>query len=96
MRQQIYQGLTPTIMGIPITANTAVTAGNFLVGDLAVASQLWVRDNLAAEFSREDSTNFRDYFVTVRVQERVAHSIYQPNAVITGDFSSAKAAIETP
>ena len=96
LRQQIYQGLTPTIMGIPITVNTAVTAGDFLVGDLALASQLWIRDNLAVEFSREDSTNFRDYFVTVRVQERLAHSIYQPNAVITGDFTSAKAALETP
>lgn len=96
LRQQIYQGLTPTIMGIPITVNTAITAGNFLVGDLGVASQLWIRDNLAVEFSREDSTNFRDYFVTVRVQERLAHSIYQPNAVITGDFTSAKAAMELP
>jgi HK97 family phage major capsid protein len=96
LRQQIYQGLQPTIMGIPVTVNTAVTTGNFLVGDLGVASQLWIRDNLAVEFSREDSTNFRDYFVTVRVQERLAHSVYQPNAVITGDFSSAKAALETP
>jgi HK97 family phage major capsid protein len=96
LRQQIYQGLTPTIMGIPITVNTAITAGDFLVGDLSLASQLWIRDNLAVEFSREDSTNFRDYFVTVRVQERLAHSIYQPNAVVTGDFSTAKAALETP
>ena len=96
LRQQIYQGLQPTIMGIPVTVNTAVTTGNFLVGDLGVASQLWIRYNLAVEFSREDSTNFRDYFVTVRVQERLAHSVYQPNAVITGDFSSAKAALETP
>ena len=96
LRQQIYQGITPTIMGIPITVNTAVTAGDFLVGDLALASQLWIRDNLAVEFSREDSTNFRDYFVTVRVQERLAHSIYQPNAVVTGDFATAKAALETP
>ena len=96
LRQQIYQGIQPSIMGIPVTINTAVTAGNFLVGDLSVASQLWIRDNLAVEFSREDSTNFRDYFVTVRVQERVAHSIYQPNAVVTGNFATAKAALETP
>ena len=96
LRQQIYQGLQPTIMGIPVTVNTAVTAGKFLVGDLGVASQLWVRENLAVEFSREDSTNFRDYFVTVRVQERVAHSVYQPNAVVTGTFSTAIADMEKP
>lgn len=96
LRQQIYSGIQPTIMGIPVTINTAVTAGKFLVGDLGLASQLWIRENLAVEFSREDSTNFRDYFVTVRVQERLAHSVYQPNAVVTGDFSTAKAALETP
>ena len=95
LRQQIFAGIQPTIMGIPVTVNTAVTAGKFLIGDLAQASQLWVRENLAVEFSREDSTNFRDYFVTVRVQERIAHSVYQPNAVVTGTFSTAKAALET-
>lgn len=96
LRQQIYAGIQPTILGIPVTVNTAVTSGKFLVGDLGVASQLWIRENLAVEFSREDSTNFRDYFVTVRVQERLAHTVYQPNAVITGTFSTAKAALETP
>lgn len=96
LRQQIYSGLQPTILGIPVTVNTAVAAGKFLVGDLGVASQLWIRENLAVEFSREDSTNFRDYFVTVRVQERLAHTVYQPNAVVTGTFSTAKAALETP
>jgi len=96
LRQQIYSGLQPSILGIPVTVNTAVTAGEFLVGNLAQASQLWIRENLAVEFSREDSTNFRDYFVTVRVQERLAHSVYQPNGVITGDFTTAKAALETP
>lgn len=95
LRQQIFAGIQPTILGIPVTVNTAITAGKFLIGDLAQASQLWVRENLAVEFSREDSTNFRDYFVTVRVQERIAHSVYQPNAVVTGTFSTAKAALET-
>ena len=37
-----------------------------------------------------------DYFVTVRVQERVAHSVYQPNAVVTGTFASAIADMEKP
>ena len=69
-------------MGVPVTANTAVTAGKFLVGDLNQATQLWIRENLSVEFSREDSTNFRDGFVTVKVSENFAqpskHYLFLP------------------
>jgi len=96
LRQQIFSGLQPTILGIPVTTNTAVTSGKFLVGNLAQATQLWIRENLSVEFSRDDSTNFRDGFVTVRVQERVALTNYLPNAIVQGTFSTAKTALETP
>jgi len=95
LRQQIFGGLQPTIMGVPITVNTAVTAGKFIALDSRAATQLWVRENLAIEFSREDSTNFRDGFVTVRAVERVALTNYAPNAICQGTFSTAKAALET-
>jgi len=95
LRQQIYSGLQPNIMGVNVTASTAVSAGSFLVGNLAVATQLWIRENLAVEFSREDSTNFRDGFVTVKASERVALTNYLPNAIVQGTFAAAKAALET-
>jgi HK97 family phage major capsid protein len=96
LKNQIIQGVQPAIMGVPIVVNTGVTAGKFLVGNLSVATQLWIRDGLGIEFSREDSTNFRDGFVTVRAQERVALTNYQPNAIVQGTFSTAKTALETP
>lgn len=96
LRQQIYTGLTPQIMGVNITANTAVTAGKFMVANLAQATQLWVRDNLSVEFSRDDSDNFTKNLVTVRVQERVCLTNYLPNAIVQGTFSTAKTALETP
>ena len=95
LRNQIIQGVQPAIMGVPIVLSTAVTAGKFLVGNLSLATQLWIRDGLGIEFSREDSTNFRDGFVTVRAQERVALTNYAPNAIVQGTFSTAKAALET-
>ena len=95
LRQQIYTGIQPTIMGIPVTINTAMPNGKFLVGNLAQATQLWIRENLAISFSREDSTNFRDGFVTVKAQERVALTNYLPNAIVQGTFSTAKTALET-
>ena len=95
LRNQIYSGVQPTILGIPVTINTAVTAGKFLVGNLAAATQLWIREGLSVEFSREDSTNFRDGFVTCRAVERVGLTNYQPNAIVQGTFSTAKTALET-
>ena len=94
LRQQLYSGLQPQVMGINIVANSAVTSDAFYVANFQQASQFWIRENLAIEFAREDSTNFRDGFVTVRVQERVCQTIYLPSAVIYGDFSVAKANLD--
>ena len=95
LKNQIYQGLQPSIAGVPIVTNTAVTAGKFLMMDSNRATQLWIRENLSVEFSREDSTNFRVGFVTVRATERVALSNYEPAAIVQGTFSTAKTALET-
>lgn len=89
LRQQLYSGLQPQIMGVNIIQNTAVTAGNFILGDFNQATQLWVRENLSIEFAREHASNFTSNLVTVRVQERVALTNYQPNAIVRGVFSTA-------
>jgi len=95
LKDQVYQGLQPNFLGVPIAINNEVTAGTFLVGNFGQAAQLWVRDNVAIEFFTEDGTNVRDGFVTVRVQERVALATYLPNGIINGNFTTAKAALET-
>lgn len=95
LKNQIYQGLQPTINGVPVVLNNGVTAGKFLVMDSQRATQLWVRDGLGVEFSREDSTNFRDGFITVKAVERVALSNYETKAIVQGTFSTAKTALET-
>ena len=95
LKNQIYQGLQPTINGVPVVLNNGVTAGKFLVMDSQRATQLWVRDGLGVEFSREDSTNFRDGFITVKAVERVALTNYEPKAIVQGTFSTAKTALET-
>ena len=96
LKNQVIQGIQPALMGVPITINTAVPAGKFLVGQLSVATQLWIRDGLGLEFSRDNAQNFEKNLVTVRAQERVCLTNYQPNAMINGTFSTAKTALETP
>lgn len=96
LKDQVYAGLQPTFMGVPVVLNTAITAGNYLLGNFSQGTQLWIRDNVSVEFFREDGTNVRDGFVTVRCVERVALTNYLPNAFINGAFSTGKTALETP
>ena len=93
LKDQVYQGLTPSFLGVPVVVNTAVTAGTYLVGNFALGTQMWVRENLALEFFREDGINVREGFVTVRLTERIALTNYAPLAFVGGTFSTDIAAI---
>lgn len=96
LKDQVYQGLQPSFMGVPVIMNNEVNADSYLVGDFASSCQLWIRENLSVSFHREDGTNIRDGFVTVRCQERLALATYTPLGIIDGLFSTGKAALETP
>ena len=97
LKDQVYAGLQPTFMGVPVILNTALAAGSFLLGNFSQGTQLWIRDNVSIEFFREDGTNVRDGFVTVRCVERVVLTNYLPNAFVYGDsFADAKTSLETP
>lgn len=96
LKDQVYAGIQPSFNGVKVVVNTAITAGTFLIGNFGVGTQLWVRQGINVEFFREDGTNVRDGFVTVRVSERVALTNYLPNAFVNGSFATAIAALETP
>lgn len=95
IKDQVYAGLQPSFAGTKVVVNNAVTAGTFVVGNFSQGSQLWIRDNVNVEFFREDGTNVRDGYVTVRISERIALANYLPNAYVDGTFSTAQAALET-
>jgi HK97 family phage major capsid protein len=96
LKDQVYNGLQPSFSGVKVIQTTALAAGTFLIGNFGIGTQLWVRQGVNVEFFREDGTNVRDGFVTVRVSERVALTNYLPNAFVNGTFSTAIAALETP
>jgi HK97 family phage major capsid protein len=93
LKDQVYQGLQPSFLGIPVVVNTAITAGSYLVGNFAMGTQMWVRENLSLEFFREDGINVREGFVTVRLTERIALTNYAPLAFVSGVFATDIAAI---
>ena len=79
------------VMGVPVYAINAVTAGDFFVGDWALGSQLFVRQGVTLEFFEQDADNVTKNFVTVRVEERIAFAVYNSKALVFGRFAAALA-----
>lgn len=93
LKDQVYQGLQPTFMGVPVRISTAMAEGEFIVGNFSQAAQIWQRENISVEFFEQDSDNVQKNFITVRVQERLGFTTYLPNALCRGSFATVIAAL---
>lgn len=80
-----------TLDGIPVVVTTAITAGQFLVGDFKLAAQVFDRKQASLEMSYENEDNFIKGMVTVRIAERLTLCVYRAKALIYGTFSAALA-----
>ena len=84
-------GNRPMIGGVPILETTAITEGDFLVGDFRMGATLWDRKQAQVRFSDQHSDNFIKNVITVVFEERLAQTVERPNAFVYGAFSSALA-----
>jgi HK97 family phage major capsid protein len=80
-----------TLDGVPVFVSTAITAGQFLVGDFKLGAQVFDRKQASIEISYENEDNFVKDMVTVRIFERIALCVYAPKAFIYGTFTAALA-----
>lgn len=79
----------PRLWGLPVSSSLSMPQHEFLVGSFALGGQIWDRMQPAVAISTEDATNFRQNLATLRVEERLALTIYRPTAFVTGNFSTA-------
>ncbi|WP_235681988.1 phage major capsid protein [Sphingobium yanoikuyae] len=79
-------GLAPTLWGRPVVTTVAQTLGEFTVGAWARAAQLFDRMQSQVLVSTEDSDNFRKNMVTLLAEERLAFTVYRPEAFVDGAF----------
>lgn len=79
----------PRIAGVPLVANTAITTGDFLVGDFSLGAQLFDRQQSSVRFFEQDQDNAIRGVITVVANERIALPIYRPNAFVYGTFAAA-------
>lgn len=82
--------------GVPIITTTLVTADDYLVGNFPLAT-VWDRGTISIEVGR-DSDDFTKNLVTVLAEWRGLNLIKtnKLTAFVEGDFTTDKAALETP
>ena len=79
----------PRMWGLPIANTLSQPAGEFTVGSFALGAQIWDRMAAAVAISTEDSDNFRKNLATMRVEERLALTVYRTLAFVNGPFTPA-------
>lgn len=76
----------PALWGKPVVATQSITEANWLAGNASQAAQIWDRQDATVEISREDSDNFRKNMVTLLCEERLALTVYRPQAFVKGTW----------
>jgi HK97 family phage major capsid protein len=77
--------------GVPVIVTTAITAGQFLVGDFKLGAQVFDRKQMTLEMTNQNEDNFVKGMVTVRIAERITIAVYRSTAFVYGTFSAALA-----
>ena len=76
----------PSLWGLPVVATQSMDAGDFLVGAFQMGAQGWDREDVNVIVSLEDANNVTQNMVTILVEERLALTVFRPEAFVKGDF----------
>jgi HK97 family phage major capsid protein len=84
-----FQNGTLYISGVPVYGSTAVTDGDYVVGDFGQGAQLLTQEGMRLEFFEQDGDNVRYNKITARIEETVALPVYGPDYFIKGAVPDA-------
>lgn len=77
---------TPSIWGLPVVSTQAMTQGQFLVGAFDIGATIWDRWDATIEVSTDYSDYFVKNLVAILCEERLALTVYNALAFVTGGF----------
>jgi len=84
----VQEGGAQRLWKLPVVDSNAVPEGEFLVGAMNIAAQVFDREEAAVEVSTEDGDNFRTNMVTIRAEERLALAVYREESFVHGEFEA--------
>lgn len=80
------------VFGIPVYATTAITAGNYVVGDSRYVMPMQ-REGISLRFFEQDDKNVQENLITARIEERILQAVYRTDAFVGGSINTAIAAL---
>lgn len=72
--------LYPPVWGLTPVITTAIAAGTALVGDFNNGAQIWQREGIRMESTNSNEDDFNFNRISIRVEERLALTVYAPGA----------------
>ncbi len=72
---------------VPVVQSTALVPSEFLVGAFGLAGQLWDREQANVRISEHHSDYFARNMLAILAEERLALTVYRPEAFVKGDFT---------
>jgi HK97 family phage major capsid protein len=77
-----------TLWGLPVVPTPAMPQGDFLVGALALAAQIYDRMSPEVLISTEHADFFTKNLVAIRAEARLALTVKRPAALVYGSYST--------
>lgn len=82
------QGLAgPNLWGMPVVTTQSLDPSEFLTGSFQLGAQGWDREDASVIISTEDRDNFVKNMVTILAEERIALTVYRPEAFVKGSLT---------
>ncbi|NLU42201.1 MAG: phage major capsid protein [Firmicutes bacterium] len=86
---RVSEGGQQRLWRVPVVDTPAIQEGDFLVGAFAMGTALWDREEAAIRVSDSHDQFFIKNMVAILAEERLAQTIYRPEAFVLGQFDSA-------
>lgn len=85
----VTQGGESRLWRAPVVDTTAIQAGQFAVGAFDLAAYLWDREQAGVRVSEDHADFFTRNMVAILAEERLALTIFRPEAFVHGNFDAA-------
>jgi len=81
-----HNAQTPQLWGVPVIPTKSMPRGQFLVGAFKMAAAIWDRNGATIDISREHADFFTRNLVAILCEERLALTVFRPDALVYGGF----------
>lgn len=85
--------VTPVLWGVRVIQSAGMPKGKYWIGNVVMATEGYIREDVAVELSTEDRDNFIKNLVTIRAEMRAAFGVIMPDACVTGDLDATPAVL---